>query len=171
MEGNRKGLISFEMIYWIARVMFLIIVIVSIIFLVRMYIKGHTDTESVEMTMMINHFLYSPDSIMYYDEIAGRPMPGIIDIDKLNELTLDRAFYFGEKNTMAAAKIELYDIKNSLVKEAMYNKIYYERWIPLAGKSGAGAVAEKDFETLVVYKSGKTFNNGIMRIKVLIPKS
>ncbi len=173
MKRDKSAITTFEMIYWIARAIFLIIVIVSVVTLVRLCITTQSNTEELEANLLVNHFLYSPDSIVYYDEFSGRPMLGIVDTGRLNDMTLDSAFSFGDKNTMLAAKIEIYDFDSKPVKfVAYYNKPYYDGWFPLTGESGAGAVSEYPFSIYTLYSTpdGK-INKGIMNITVLIPKS
>lgn len=165
----KKAALSFEMIYWIARVIFLIIVIVSVVFLTRSYITGHTDTEELEKIMIVNHFLYSP-SLLYYDELAGRAMPGIIDLKKLDDATLNNSFSFGAQNKMAAAKITINDFQDKLVKEVFYNKAYYDMFFPVIG-AGAGGTSKYDFKAYTLYYSDGKISQGTINMIVLMPRS
>lgn len=165
----KKAMISFEMIYWIARVIFLAIVILSVVFLTRMYITGNTETDELEKIMIVNHFLYSP-SLLYYDEFTGRAMPGIIDINKLDNNLLDSSFDFGDQFKMAAASIKISDIQNKPVKEAFYKKDDYDYFFPIVGK-GAGSASKYEFKGYTLYYSDGKIIQGMINITVLIPRS
>jgi hypothetical protein len=165
----KKAMISFEMVYWIARVIFLVVVIVSVVFLTRLYITGHTDTQELEKIMIVNHFLYSP-SLLYFDEFTGRAMLGIIDLKKLDNTLLDSSFNFSEQNKMAAVNITINDLQDKMAGKAFYKKDDYDNFLPLVGE-GAGSVSRYDFKAYTLYYSGGKINPGTINMIVLIPRS
>ncbi len=62
--------------------------------------------DNLETTIFINRFLNSPDCLAYQDKETGRTYPGIIDLKKFNDKTLEKC-YFTEDNALKAFKLIL----------------------------------------------------------------
>jgi len=62
--------------------------------------------DNLEATIFINRFLNSPECLAYQDKETGRTYPGVIDLEKFNDQTLEKC-YFTEDNTLKAFKLTL----------------------------------------------------------------
>ncbi len=62
--------------------------------------------DNLEMTILTNRFLNSPDCLAYQDKETGRAYPGIIDLEKFNDEALEKC-YSTEDSTLKAFKLSL----------------------------------------------------------------
>jgi hypothetical protein len=62
--------------------------------------------ENLEVTILINRFLNSPDCLAYQDKETGRTYSGVIDLEKFNDKTLEKC-YSTEDNDLKAFKLTL----------------------------------------------------------------
>ena len=63
--------------------MFLIIVLLSVVYLVRSYITLKADIKDIEADIFNQETIFTKNGITYKDEITGRSYPGIIDFNKM----------------------------------------------------------------------------------------
>jgi len=177
MKG-KKAMNAYDMVYWVARILFAILLLVTIFFLARFYEQSQLQTAGIEAGVFRNYLLYSPSGISYHDIYTNRVYPGVIDINKINSQQMEDAASFGSQNNAIAAKITLMDTSkessNNLVKSAYYNKQQYDNWLPLsgAGFSGVGTVMKADNSSYVLYvdDNGDT-HPGILLTEILVPNS
>jgi len=165
---GKKGLFTFNMVYMIPRLIFLIIVLFSVIMLVGMFLKIHADTFYVEADLFAQSLIYSPHGISYYNPLLYKVQPGIIDKTEFTSGIIEsrinnNSFYYGKQNKHIAAKITLTSVDNSTNHTIYYNegrgKAYgYKFWNPIAkaeieGK-GAARYLLKIIPTLIKESSG-----------------
>jgi len=62
--------------------------------------------DNLEMTILINRFLNSPDCLAYKDKETGRTYSGVIDLEKFNDKTLEKC-YSTKDNDLKAFKLTL----------------------------------------------------------------
>jgi hypothetical protein len=170
----KKGMTSFEMVTYIFRIIFLVIVISAILILVRTYIVISVDTFDAESELIYNRFIYSVNGISYYDHEINRLYPGVIDIKRFNSSILDKAVDFGEYPHVGA-EFTLKDERGIIKKTAIYNEDFYDEKIKLFDAGyirGAGGVKALKKENYVVYKDedGKT-KQGFLEVEIVIPNS
>lgn len=87
-------------------------------------IKISADTYHLEHYISFNRIIYSKDSIFYYDDSIDRVYPGVIDVEKLYEETLNNLF--GEN--------EDFGVKLSIGEEESKYNIFYNKDIYEAGE-------------------------------------
>ncbi len=166
---HRKGQVSTLMTITIPRLLFLIIVLFSVVFLIRQFVVNNLNVQDVQAEVFIDRVLYSPNGIIYYDNSVQRAVPGIIDPLKLNSDSLNSLADYKNSNFIAA-NITLYDDKNNVVSSAAYNKESYLNWNPIALSrlQGAGGVKRTTKTILVNYIDTK-LHQGYLRFEVLMP--
>lgn len=96
---NKKGFeVGPEMVMWLPRVVYTVIVIVLTFYIISSFISGTTDVSEVEAKVLINAAHYSRIGVSYADMDAGggidtgRVYPGMVNPSKFNSLTLERLF-------------------------------------------------------------------------------
>ena len=62
--------------------------------------------DNLEMTILVNRFLNSPDCLAYQDNETGRTYSGVIDLEKFNNKTLEKC-YSTEDGNLKAFKLTL----------------------------------------------------------------
>jgi len=137
---KKKGLISFNMLMWIPRIIFMVIVVFSIMFLIGIYFKFEVNISDAESELFIQRLLYSPHGISFYDPYSNRVYPGIIDLDNLD--LINKSVFYGEEQKHIGAKLSIYDINNNLLAERIYNNVVYRR-IAQEGKGGVDVYRKK----------------------------
>ena len=65
-----------------------------------------TIPDSLEITILVNRFLNSPDCLAYQDKETGRTYLGIIDLEKFSDKTLKKC-YSTEDNKLKAFRLTL----------------------------------------------------------------
>ena len=161
---KKKALMEFNVMMWIPRIIFMVIVIMSILLLVGTYFKMELTTARAESELFINRLLYSPHGISFYDPYSNRLYPGIID---LNNLDLINKSLFYEENTHIGAKLTFTDISNNILAERIYYNLVYRR-IAQEEKGGVD-VFRKSLNVIIKNESKQTA--GILNMEiVMIPK-
>lgn len=147
---NKKGDLA-DYIRWIWRIIMLILVSVSLWMIKERAVTKMIDTHGLEFNLLFERVLYSPNGIIYVDADTNRAYPGIIDISKFNEDSLNRIFQGGSK---FAFRLKLND------KIIYYNEEFFndaEPLLPLKYKK-----IERN-EYVLVYENSKT-SNGLLNI-------
>jgi len=57
--------------------------------------------DNLEMTILVNRFLNSPDCLAYQDKETGRTYSGVIDLEKFNNKTLKKCYSTKDGNLKA----------------------------------------------------------------------
>ena len=178
---NKRAMETTEMVYWIARILFCLMMLISVFFIARIYESKVIDTAEVEAATFRNYVLYSPNGLSYTDPETGRLQPGIVDVRNFNETRLEAAADFGRPNDMVAAWFILHSASGPSVKGAFYNQQRYNDWKPLSEITtfagirrffGAGTVYQEHNETYVVYvdENGNKLP-GILETIILVPRT
>ena len=177
MKYLKKAMISFNMLMFIPRIIFLVAVIFSILLLVRTYIVISVDTFDAESELIYHRFLYSVNGISYYDKDINRLHPGIIDPERFNSTILNKSIDFGEETHIGAMLVlkEIIGDETKIKKTVYYNEALYYEKIKLAragltkGPGGARAI-KKENPVLYMDKDGKT-KKGILEVEIVIPNT
>ncbi len=171
MIKNKKSVISGEMIMAIPQIIFLVAVMFAVVILIKVFIITHIDVRQVDANIFVNRILLSKGAISHYDEDIGRVYPGIISLERFQEISstnptnLDEEIMrYGTDNPILAAKMTLK--RNGYADIiAYYNKENFDRWEPkvLPGvKGGPGSVRAFEKQRYVLVKDGDTLFPGIL---------
>ena len=87
--------------------------------------------DNLEITILINRFLNSPDCLAYQDKETGRTYSGVIDLEKFNDKTLEKC-YSTKDDTLKAFKLTLEspdpDITSKFGTEIERNFVLTPNW-------------------------------------------
>jgi hypothetical protein len=172
MNKLNKKAQAFYLIWHIFRTIFIIIIFLSVVLLIRMYIKAEIPTTRLQTEVFFNRLFYSPDAISYNDPYTSRSYPGIIDLGKFNSANIENAINY-DYDKMVAAKLIIYDKDNNLVKESYFNQKWYTNWYPLAASSlqGKGSATRTIKTFYVTYFENNEFKEGILTVDIIVPNS
>ena len=173
---NKKGRISEEVLLSIPRIIFLIAVLFAVVLLVKIFIITNIDVRQVESNILISRLLYSKDGLSYYDEDIKRLYPGIIDLNKFRQISLENpnaldktTMSYGQDNPIIAAKITLkQENKNDVI--AFYNKDRFDKWEPRTlstVRGGAGSFKSFQEQKYVLIKDGEAITRGILKLNII----
>ena len=177
IKRSKKGIVTFNVLHFIIRLFFLIIVMVIVVMLVRMLIVSEVDIFEAESQLFVQRLLYSQNSISYFDNELGRAYPGIINLEKFKSSTISEVFakanYYGEDNTQIAAKLKLSDKFGNEIAVADYNKLLFDRKMPIAKTfyPGPGGAKMQTRELNVLIKDKDKLEKGTLNVEVVIPNS
>lgn len=176
---NKRAIISFEMLMWIPRILFLVIVMFSVVILIRSFVVEKVDVTELEANIFANRLLYSQNSISFVDEDTERVYPGIIDLTKFNskemESLLLKSIFYGDNNRKVGAKITLKNPEDNKDTSLFYNRAFYDEKRTLidswgnAKGPGASTSFIKKLDVLILEKS--KLHNGILTLDIIIPNS
>jgi hypothetical protein len=161
------------MIIWIPRIIFLVIVSVSIILLVSLFIKTEIDTSQTEADLFAYQLIYSAHGISYHDPFSNRIYPGEIDITASSppnfQKILNISFYSKKK---IAAKLEIQNLDTNQKTEAMFDPWgRFGKWIVKEGIKGIGGVDVFRKEMYVLIRDQDKVNKGLLKMTIVIPRS
>ncbi len=94
MGKDKKGIMSFNFLSLIPRIMFLVIMLIACVILIRMFITNKFHTQDVQAEVLVAGFMYGAGGVNYYDPVTGRIYPQVIDINQFDGAELDSAFFF-----------------------------------------------------------------------------
>lgn len=163
---NKKSQFSFNILHFILRILILIIVVFSVLYLVYSNVKREFDIFNTESDIVVQAVIYNPNGIFLFDKEINRLYPGIVDLAKFNQEYLDKNFnkalYFGDENRHVGIKFTLKDFYGKSANSITYNKRWYDQWEPLAktGYPGPGGAKIKSNQFFVLVK-----NNNEQKIK------
>ncbi|MBW3012848.1 hypothetical protein KY340_01465 [Candidatus Woesearchaeota archaeon] len=168
---NKKGF-TFNQIFKLLELAFLLIIILSFVFLAKQTVQRSTDTSSAEAYSYLQNMLYSKSGILYYDSEIDRQFPGIIDMDNFNDIILDSSMQINmsENVELPAAKLTLID-QAGVLNEAYWHKKWYDRLYPKAGGKGRGSPRQliQDMYVLKKAQSGELIP-AYLSIELIVPK-
>ena len=172
VRNNKRGIMSFNFISLIPKIIFLVIMLMACVILIRVFISSKFDTKNIQADLLISGFIYGPGGINYYDYLTGRTYPTLVDVRQLNGSELDAAFYY-PLNKMIAAKVSLSTSQSRgdpALAEIYYNKEWYDNWVPLLYMKGIGGVTEYLKTIPVTYlDAGGVMKLGYVHFQVLQP--
>ena len=158
-----------KFMYLVLWALFLSVVLFIIAFFSSAFVRENLDIRDAEARLFMNRLLYSPTGISYMEGDLGRNYPGTVDLEKISNDFLDKSVKM-EDNQMMAARINVRSISGRVSKSAIYNELWFMRWLPLAGKKGSGASTWISEERYVIVYEGDEFKGpGAIEIDVLMP--
>ncbi len=169
---NKRG-DSFDLLYFIPKMIFLIVVMVLVIYLVSLFVTNSLDVREAQAKVFANKIYYSPNGISYYDSELGKTIPGTIDPKKITNITLENMMNYNS-NSFVSGKVTLYDFSLNTIASAKYKDDVYDVWSKMAAlkATGEGGITRKSFMTYVNYVDEKsTIQKGMLSVEVLLPGS
>lgn len=150
--------ISFNTVIWIQRILFIVVIVFSILFLINYFFNLKNETTDMRIALLANRILYSPDGITYNSAETDRAYPGIVDLQKFDSAYLEKAIYYRDEDTdkkgnaVIAAKLRLLDESDKEIKFLIFNEKTYNNIQPISFASGY-ARAFKTYYVLI-YDNG-----------------
>ncbi len=145
---NRKGqTISYEMMMWIPRLVYLVIVIIATSGLILGYVVTKVDVSEVESQILLHRLQFSQEGITLHDSYTGRVYPGLVDAGMLTDENLAAAL--DAKKNELAARFVLSGFLDKELAMAYLNKDAYENWQPIA------LVVDKNCENREISGTGR----------------
>ena len=177
---NKRAITTFEILMWVPRILFLVVVMFTVMILIRSYVATTIDTSELEANIFISRILYSPNSISYFDSDIGRTYQGVIDINKFKSQTadkfLERSVYYGDNNKEIGAKFLLRDLSSNENNEVTiyYNEDFFREQEKIAGSGftegpGGAKLYVKNYNIIV--QKGSVLTNGVLTMSIVIPNS
>ncbi len=177
---DKKAITTFEMLMWIPRIIFLVIIMFAVMFIVRSYVTTTIDVSELKANVFANRVLYSPTGMAYLDPDTNRAYPGVVDIEKfklqITEKFLEKAVYYGEKNQELGARFLLKNLDENEETEVFYNEDFFKEQKKIADSGpvfteGPGGVRAytKNYDVLIL--KNKVLHKGILTIEVVVPNS
>jgi len=181
---NKKALMSFNMMNMIPRLIFLVIVLLTVVILVSIFDNMGQEIYYKEADLFTLELFYSPHGISYFNPDLNRVTPGIIDEQELilniTEKRLKDSFYYGDPNEHLAAKIQVIKqipfLPDIPIKTIYYNQgqgtsYGYEFWEPLSFREGKGSPYYfARTMPIQIRTTSNTFQDGLLVIEVLIKR-
>ncbi len=152
----------------IVRLLFMVFVAVSVVFLVYKFVALSVDVKDAEGNILINRIISSPACLAYSDPELMRSYPGIIDMANFNPDRLNSCVYFGESNDVAAANLTLITLGTGKRDNAYYNEVGYMLLYPKAGIDGpGGSTLFEETRYVLVMDSG--IKRALLKVQVVLP--
>jgi hypothetical protein len=126
---NKQG-ISSNMVMWIPRLVYLILVFVVSFGLIFSYTTTKVGVGDVESHILLHRLQLSPDGISKVDDATGRVYTGVVDPAKLSSENLQTVLGIGENSV--AMRIESYPFATGENTTAYLHENTYENWQPIA---------------------------------------
>lgn len=172
---RKKASISFQSLIWVFRIIFIIIMCFSVIFMIGAFISTHIDVFEAEADIFFQRLIHSKNGISYYNEEIDRLYPLVIDLDKLKSDSfkeeIEKSIYYGDKNKQVGARIHVQDLEKKINLTLFYNKEFYNSKKVLVdaklteGPGGARAIVR---EISVLVKEGQDLRKGMLLVEVVI---
>ncbi|NQV09290.1 hypothetical protein HQ529_05560 [Candidatus Woesearchaeota archaeon] len=167
---NKRAMFTLNLLAFLPRLGFLIVVVLSIVVLLGANIKTEIDVFDAQAEVFFQRLVYG-NHFSYFDEVTGRLYPGMVDFDKFKSTDLDNLIYYGEENRDVGARISLKDFNGSINEEIMYNRDFFiekEVLLEAGFTKGLGGVKGKEKELYVVIKDGNRTLEGTLNVMMII---
>jgi hypothetical protein len=168
---NKKAQISDYMVFFIPRLIFLIIVVAAVSLLIHKFIQTEVDTFDAESSLFVQQLLYSKNALAKADNVTGQYYPGILDYSRIMqddfEEQLEKALNYNTNHL--AAKMTITDISKEELVSFYYKKSSYENWIVLSQLKGPGASRSLTKKLYVILDQDGSQFEGFLEISVVMP--
>jgi hypothetical protein len=150
-------------------------VIIPILILLNIYansfIIGKLDTSKIESEILMERFLYSPESFVYKDTALSRPYIGYIDISKFNEDATSKLII--QEYPFMSAKFTL-DYRDGTKEVTYYNERHYTMYSSMSSFSSTVEKQQRKYFVKVInstkynYISVDNCKNAVLTIDAVI---
>lgn len=143
---DKKG--AAEAVLWIIRIIMLIAIVAVVHYIKVSMLNDALDTYDTEFYIINSKLIYSPEAFAYKSMETGRAYPGIIDLSRFNEATLNQTISRGipvrltlrDSHSVVIAEIyrdkERYDILGPLVFAKQYDLLNKSQYVLIKDDSG-----------------------------------
>jgi len=169
---NKRGAtVSFEMVMWFPRLIYLIIVILFTSGIILAFIVYNVNVGEIESQVLMQGLQYSRDGLVRYDVATGRVYPGVLDRAKISDSHVESTL--NVNTNKLAARFELKSLTDEVLETAFLHEETYLNWRPIAALihgdrtvSGTGAKVPYEesryvysgqpsiLETVVIFPNG-----------------
>jgi hypothetical protein len=169
---DKKAIYTLDLMIWILRICFVLIVIFVVSLLIRKHIFAKVDVSSTDSLLVTDRLLRS-EHIFYTNPVTNKLDTSIIDWGKFispsTEQELLDSIYYGDKNRHAGAKLTVdfgYFFPGPK-QDIYYNKKFYDELLVQKNAWFGGSVGSIITSIPVyVFKDGK-FEEAILTVEVL----
>ncbi len=176
----------FSVMWWIKRIILLIIILFSVLFDIRVLVTSQVDTSQAEMSILMNSMLFSRNGIMETDMNTLSHNSLVFNLDSFSKLNAEERInssLFTGMDKRASAKIRVSTIAadggESLETEFYYNRAYfnYLQSIASIGSSasknpgGAGGVDYLEESFFILLRKNGRLVPGVMDIQLYLSRS
>lgn len=167
---NKRGVGAEEWLEQIPYILLTMAVMSGIFLLVNMFINLSVNVRPLQREIFVGRLMYSPNSIVYADNVTGIVYPGVIDLEQFDNNTLDSLIAYSYERQVAA-KLLLYDQEKELVKTAYLNGLWFNRLEPLARNrvEGEGSARMYTKSMPVVIQDKGVYTPGFLKIEMIFP--
>ena len=123
---SKKGIVAFEAVMWITRILIMVFVMLSIMFVTSSFIVKNIDTRLPESYVLLNVAYYSGKGLAPVDSETGRVYPGVVN---LGGKEFNQNFNYGEgtdEPVFIAARVA--SLFSGKVHELFYNENAFKDW-------------------------------------------
>jgi hypothetical protein len=170
---KKKGIMAFNFMTMIPRLIFLIAVLIVCVILISMFLNSMFNINDVQAEILVNGLLYGTGGISYYDPITGRIYPTTVDLAQLDGAELDAGMYY-PGNRMVAARITLNPVALDIgLKTVYFNQQAYDDWEPLISRNlpGIGGLSEYKRYLPILLRNDSDMKLGRVEFQVYQPKA
>jgi len=169
---NKKAIYTLDLMIWILRIFFVLIVIFVVSLLIRKHIFAKVDVSSTDSLLVSNRLLRS-EHIFYNNPLTGKLDTGIVDWAKFTSQGVEKelfdSIYYGSKNRHAGAKLTVdfgYFFPGPK-KDIYYNKKFYDELLIQKDSWFGSRVGSKVTSVpIFVFKNNK-LEEAILAVEVL----
>lgn len=173
-KARKKGAVE----NWIEQLPYIILTAITLVLvyvLIDMLIRSGVDVKAVQAEVGFYRIVYSPNAITYQDNFTGAVYPGVIDLRRFNDTTIDALMkYSYDKQLCARFRImKMQNTKWVLEQEAYFNRVWFERLEPLASAGIIGLGSAQKFTKVmpVSYIKDGSLIQGYLQADFILPRS
>ena len=171
MKTDKKG-ITYQMVLWIPKLIYLIIVLVVSFGLIYLFTSNEVDVGDVEAHVIMHSLHYSPEGISKFDDDTKRVYSGIVDKSRTGNL--DNDALNSDERTLAI-KLVKRNLDDSEEDENILNDKTYDKWIPLVnlGDSNPEVEVPQIFSSKQIryinYDDSDSRDRAVLKTTVIMP--
>jgi len=173
-RNKKKGTVD----NWIEQIPYILltgVVLILIYIIIDMLIKTEVDVKPIQAEVGFYRILYSQNSITYQDSFTGTVYPGIIDMQKFNDATLESLMKYNYEKQLCI-RLTIMKLQNSKwvpEQEAYFNKVWFNRLEPLASAGIVGLGSAQKFTKIVPvsYLRDGSMMQGYLQADFILPRS
>ena len=159
---NKKGQVPGRVALWVYRLLMLSIYIVIIYVIISTYLARSVQTNEIENSVLFSRLLYGNSCITYTDE--SRNYPGIIDINKIDDVTLNKCLNLDGRD-IQGFHLKLISDNSTLIKESIINQDVFSQNVLCNVKNKK--VSCNNNKEYILYYDGRNFFRGILDVDVV----
>ncbi len=153
---NKKGVIE-DFVFWIIRIILVIVVVSGLVAIVDYTLKTNLDTHNLGYKILVDR---SISCFSVYDYDLYREQTGIIDSLKLNKDTIQKCIV--SESEMQGIGIKF---QPEGMKEFYYNQSFYEDYEPIAWSKTYTKISEKRY---ILLQEGENLKPSYIQIDAVV---